>query len=146
MVSLWWVAAAFFVGGYAGVVLVAVMSMAARQTGDACQPRGPGRSSIVTTAAGCGGLGPDNYAEAQSAGRLIPTTGDLACSDSARPVYATRRNAVASHRFIAGSPRCGRRSCRRWDLSYPCPWRSSATRNTVRVPLWSRSRVACFSS
>ena len=45
MVSLWWVAAAFFVGGYAGVVLVAVMSMAARQTGDACQPRGSGGSS-----------------------------------------------------------------------------------------------------
>jgi hypothetical protein len=61
MVSLWWVAAAFFVGGYAGVVLVAVMSMAALQTGDACQPRGSGGSSIVTTAAGCGGLGPDNF-------------------------------------------------------------------------------------
>jgi hypothetical protein len=41
MVSLWWVAAAFFVGGCAGVLLVAVMSMAARETGDACQPRGP---------------------------------------------------------------------------------------------------------
>ena len=52
MVSLWWVAAAFFVGGYAGVVLVAVMLMAARQTGDACEPRGSGGSSIVTTAAG----------------------------------------------------------------------------------------------
>ena len=60
MVSLWWVAAAFFVGGYAGVVLVAVMSMAARQTSDACQPRESGGASIVTTVAGCGGLGPDN--------------------------------------------------------------------------------------
>jgi hypothetical protein len=35
MVSLWWVAVAFFVGGWAGVVLVAVMGMAARETGDA---------------------------------------------------------------------------------------------------------------
>jgi hypothetical protein len=41
MVSLWWVAAAFFVGGCAGVMLVAVMSIAARQTDDACQPREP---------------------------------------------------------------------------------------------------------
>lgn len=56
MVSLWWVAAAFFVGGYAGVVLVAVMSMAARETADACQARGPAGSSIVSTAAGCGGM------------------------------------------------------------------------------------------
>jgi hypothetical protein len=31
-VSLWWVAAAFFVGGYAGAVLVAVMSMARDET------------------------------------------------------------------------------------------------------------------
>ena len=61
MVSLWWVAAAFFVGGYAGVVLVALMSMAARQTGDACQARESGGSSNVTTAAGCGGLGPDDF-------------------------------------------------------------------------------------
>ena len=61
MVSLWWVAAAFFVGGYAGVLLVAVMSMAARQTDDACQSRGPGESSIVTTASGCGGPGPDDF-------------------------------------------------------------------------------------
>lgn len=60
MVSLWWVVAAFFVGGYAGVVLVAVMSMAARETDDARQPRGHG-SSIVSTAAGCPGLGHDNF-------------------------------------------------------------------------------------
>ena len=31
-VSLWWVAAAFFVGGYAGAVLVAMMSMARDET------------------------------------------------------------------------------------------------------------------
>jgi hypothetical protein len=31
-VSLWWVAAAFFVGGYAGALLVAVMSMARDET------------------------------------------------------------------------------------------------------------------
>jgi len=61
MVSLWWVAAAFFVGGYAGAVLVAVMWMAARATGDACQPRGPGGSSIVSTAVEFGGLGPGNF-------------------------------------------------------------------------------------
>jgi hypothetical protein len=61
MVSLWWVVAAFFVGGYAGVVLVAVMSMAARETGKACQPRGRYGSSIVSTAARCNGLGPDNF-------------------------------------------------------------------------------------
>jgi len=61
MVSLWWVAAAFFVGGYAGVMLVAVMSMAARETGDVCRPRGPGGSSIVGAAAECDGLGPDNF-------------------------------------------------------------------------------------
>ncbi len=50
MVSLWWVAAAFFVGGYAGVLLVAVTSMAARETDDAYQSRGPDGSSNVTTA------------------------------------------------------------------------------------------------
>ena len=32
MVSLWWVTAAFFVGGYAGALLVAVMSMARDET------------------------------------------------------------------------------------------------------------------
>jgi hypothetical protein len=41
MVSLWWVAAAFFVGGYAGVVLVAAMSMAARQTAMPANRVGP---------------------------------------------------------------------------------------------------------
>src|ERR1700680_1640766 len=30
-----------------------------------------------------------------------------------------------------------------WDLQSPCPRRPSATRNTVRVPLRSRSRFAC---
>ena len=32
MMSLWWVAAAFFVGSYAGALLVAVMSMARDET------------------------------------------------------------------------------------------------------------------
>jgi hypothetical protein len=32
MVSLWWVAAAFFVGSYAGALLVALMSMARDET------------------------------------------------------------------------------------------------------------------
>lgn len=61
MISLWWVVAAFFVGGYAGVVIVAVMWMAAREKGDAYQPRRPGGSSIGSTAVWCGGLGPDNF-------------------------------------------------------------------------------------
>ena len=60
MVPLWWIAAAFFVGGYAGVLLVAVISMAARQTSDACQPGRSGGSAIVTTAAGVA-AGPDNF-------------------------------------------------------------------------------------
>ena len=32
MVSLWWVAAAFFVGSYAGALLVAVVSMTRDET------------------------------------------------------------------------------------------------------------------
>ena len=50
MVSLWWVAAAFFVGGCAGVVLVAVMSMTARQTGDACNLVGRWRERLQSDA------------------------------------------------------------------------------------------------
>jgi len=42
MVSLWWVAAAFVVGVYAGGVLVALMSMAREETGDPWQQRGSG--------------------------------------------------------------------------------------------------------
>lgn len=61
MVSLWWVAAAFFVGGFAGVVLVAVMSMAAWQTGDACQPRGPVDHPLAPGPPGAAPLGPDNF-------------------------------------------------------------------------------------
>jgi hypothetical protein len=61
MVSLWWVAAAFFVGGYAGVVLVGVMSMAARQTGDACQPRSPVDHPLAPRPPGTAALGPDNF-------------------------------------------------------------------------------------
>ena len=38
-VSLWWVATAFFVGGYAGALLVALMSMARDET---AMPRNSG--------------------------------------------------------------------------------------------------------
>jgi uncharacterized membrane protein len=69
MVSLWWVAAAFFVGGCAGVVLVAVMSMAARQTGDACQPHEPVDATPQT--GGRGVLAPIDMSRTSERGRRV---------------------------------------------------------------------------
>jgi hypothetical protein len=87
MVSLWWVAVAFFVGGCSGVVLVAVMGMAARETGDSCRPRGRLHHPLSPLPLGVAACGAPTFAEAQCGTRLVATTADLACSDSAWPVY-----------------------------------------------------------
>lgn len=47
MVSLWWVAAAFFVGSYVGAVLVGLLSIARRDEDDACVPHVTGAPAPV---------------------------------------------------------------------------------------------------
>jgi hypothetical protein len=47
MVSLWWVAAAFLVGDYAGAVLVGVLSMARHETDDTCQQGRPVQRALL---------------------------------------------------------------------------------------------------
>ncbi len=50
MVSLWWVAAAFVAGSYAGALLFAVMTMARHEADRTSQPIAPCRASLAGTA------------------------------------------------------------------------------------------------